>query len=175
MAIEHSLALLIFIGRAGDVLSTLYVTPKLVLEGNPVVRRFKWPTIVLGFALCAVPYFHVPLAIMVAVPSLLVTASNLSRGWMARALGEREVEQIILRVAARGSLATTLTMYWTATAFVIIAAAMLLWLSQEDDERVQAFAIGLGLYGLAIAIHSTFFLVRMFRRARLAGGDAGSP
>ncbi len=39
--LEHGLALLIFLGRAGDVLSTLYVTPNMVLEMNPVALRAR--------------------------------------------------------------------------------------------------------------------------------------
>jgi preprotein translocase subunit SecF len=166
MTLENGLALIILIGRLGDVLSTLFVTPKLVLEGNPVVRRFKWPTMVAGFALCVVPYFDVLLAIMVAVPSLLITASNLSRGWMARALGEREVEAIILRAAARGSLATTLAMVWTAAIFVALTAGLLFWLSWNVDELAFYFALGILLYGLVLGIHSSFFFVRVFRRVR---------
>jgi preprotein translocase subunit SecF len=172
MTLENGLALIILIGRLGDVLSTLFVTPNLVLEGNPVVRRFKWPTMVAGFAFCLVPYFDVHLAVMVAVPSLLITASNLTKGWMARALGEQEVEAIILRAAARGSLATTLTMVWTAALFVGLAASLLFWLSWSEDELALYFALGLLLYGLAIGIHSSFFFVRVFRRARSELPDA---
>lgn len=172
MILEHGLALLILLGRAGDVLSTLYVTPNMVLEANPIARRFKWPTLILGFSLCAIPYFDIPLAIMVAVPSLLVTASNLTKGWMARALGESEMERIILRAAGRGSLAVTLAMFWIAATFVIVAGAVLLWLSRGDNEMVSYFAIGLGLYGLAIAVHSTFFFIRVFRRARIELANA---
>ena len=176
--LEHVLALLIFIGRAGDVLSTLFISPNLVLEANPVARRFKWPTMILGFGLCALPYFDIQVAIMGAVLSFLVTASNLSKGWMARALGEKEMERIVLRAAAAGSLPVTLAMCWTAGAFIVLSAGFLLWLSDGDNEMVSAFAVGLGLYGAALAIHGTFFFVRMFRRARAdaaqqpAAGDA---
>jgi hypothetical protein len=142
------------------------VTPNMVLEGNPVARRFKWPTMAGGFVLCLIPYYDVLLGIMVAVPSLLVTASNLSRGWMARALGEREIEAIILRAAARGSLATTLAMVWVAAVFVTIAGGLLMWLSWDTDNMAAYFAFGVILYGFAVAIHSSFFFVRIFRRVR---------
>lgn len=165
MALEHSLALLIFIGRAGDVLSTHFVTPSMVLEANPIARRFKWPTFVLGFGLCAVPYFDVPLAIMAAIPSLLVTASNLGRGWMSRALGEREMEALLIRTAARSSLSLALVMVWASAFFFALAASVLLWLASDDD-LVWYFGMGLVLYALVVAVHSSFFFVRIFRRAR---------
>jgi hypothetical protein len=172
MATEHVLALLIFIGRAGDVLSTHFVTPTMVLETNPIVRRFKWPTFVLGFGLCAAPYYHVPLGVMVAIPSLLVTASNLTRVWMARALGESEMEALFLRAAARGSLTTAIAMVWASAFFFFLAASVLFWLSPDDD-IAWYFGLGIALYGLAIAIHSSFFFVRIFRRAREGMGNSG--
>jgi hypothetical protein len=85
---------------------------------------------------------------------------------MARALGEREVEAVILRAAARGSLATTLAMVWTAAVFVALAAGLLFWLSWDADDLIFYFALGLVLYGVAVAIHSSFFFVRVFRRVR---------
>lgn len=171
MPLEHGLALIIFIGRAGDVLSTHLVTPTMVLEANPIARRFKWPTFVLGFGLCAVPYYDVPLAVMVAIPSLLVTASNLTRVWMARALGESEMEALFLRTAARSSIKTALTMVWAAALFFVLAAGVLFWLSPDDD-IAWYFGLGLALYGFIFATHSSFFFVRIFRRAREGMEDA---
>jgi hypothetical protein len=181
--LEHGLALLIFLGRAGDVLSTLYISPNLSLEMNPAARRFKWPIMILGFGLCAVPYFDVQLAIMVAVPSLLVTASNLSRGWMARALGDKEMERVVLRAAGSGSLPITLAMCWIAAVFILVTAGTLLWVAGGQGQAVFSFAIGIGVYGIALAIHGTLFYVRVFRRAQLeagavqeaAAGDAQQP
>ena len=163
MTVEHGLALLIFIGRAGDVLSTLFITPTLLLEANPIVRRYKWPTIVLGFALCGVPYFDIPLAVMVAVASLLVTASNLSRAWMARTLGEAEMASLLVSTAARSSLRMALSTVWGSAAFFILAAGLLIWLSPGDDIAFY-FGMGMALYGVVFAIHSSMFFVRVFRR-----------
>jgi len=82
------------------------------------------------------------------------------------ALGEREVEAIVLRAAARGSLATTLAMVWTAVIFVALAAGLLFWISWDGDDLALYFALGLLLYGLAVGIHSSFFFIRVFRQAR---------
>jgi hypothetical protein len=170
--LEHGLAFLIFLGRAGDVLSTLYITPNMVLEMNPLARRFKWPLMIAGFGLCAVPYFDTRLAIMVAVPSLLVTASNLSKGWMARALGDKEMERIVLLAATLGSLPVALAMCWIAAAFILVTACTLTWLGGWENQTISSFAIGIGVYGAAIAIHGTLFYVRVFKRARMEANAA---
>jgi hypothetical protein len=94
---------------------------------------------------------------------------------MARALGDKEMERIVLRAASVGSLPATLTMCWMAAAFMILTAGVLLWLSDGDGELVSAFAVGIGLYGIALAIHGTFFFVRVFRRARQEHADVAQP
>ena len=171
MSVEHGLALLIFVGRAGDVLSTLFMTPTLLLEANPIVRRYKWPTIAIGFALCGVPYFDIPLAVMVAVTSLLVTASNLSRAWMARTLGEAEMAALLERTAARSSLRMALSTVWGSAFFFVLTAVLLIWLSPDNDIALY-FGFGVALYGIVFAIHSSFFFVRIFRRASEEDGNA---
>jgi hypothetical protein len=165
MPIDHGLALLIFIGRLGDVWSTHFLTPTLALEANPLVRRFKRPTFALGFLLCFVPYLDVNLGVMVAVPLLLVTASNLSRAWMARVLGEREMEALFLRAASRGTLGMALWLVWGVAIFFALTASILWWLAADDDVAWY-FATGLALYGLMFAVHNSFAFVRIFRLAR---------
>jgi hypothetical protein len=164
-ALPHLLALVILLGRLGDVGSTLFVTPTLALEANVIVRRFKLVPIVLGFALCFVPYLDVRLGVMVAVPSLLVTASNLSRGWMARAIGEKEAKALLLCVARRASLPVTLGMLAIATAFFCSAALLLCYLSEDWDSLSFWFGAGMLVYAIAVGGHGSIFVTRLFREA----------
>jgi hypothetical protein len=171
MRMEHWLALLIFIGRVGDIWSTHLLTPTMALEANPLVRRHKIPMFALGFLLCLVPYFDIPLGVMVAVPSLLVSASNLSRAWMVRALGEEEIRSLTARAARRSSLAEALALVWGASAFFFLAAVPLWWLA-ADDLVAWYFANGVALYGAIFGLYATLAFVRIFERARAEGGNA---
>ncbi len=170
MAVEHGLALLILIGRLGDVWSTHLVTPTMALEANPLVRRFKLPMFALGFLLCAVPYFDVPLGVMVAVPSFLVSASNLGRAWMVRSLGEDEIKALTMRAARRSSLGRALALVWGAAAFLFLAPVPLWWLA-ADDAVAWYFANGVALYGLIFGLYATLSFVRVFDRVRNEGGS----
>ena len=165
MSIEHGVALLIFIGRLGDVWSTHLLTPTMALEANPLVRRHRIAMFALGFLLCLVPYFDVPLGVMVAVPSFLVSASNLSRAWMVRALGEDEIRALTRRAARRSTLAHALALVWGASAFFVLAAVPLWWLAADDDVAWY-FANGVALYGLIFGLYATIAFVRIFDRAR---------
>jgi hypothetical protein len=172
MPVDHGLALLIFIGRLGDVWSTHFLTPTLVLEANPVARRYQRATSALGFLLCAVPYFDVNLGVMVAVPLLLVTASNLGRAWLARALGEREMQALYLRAASRGRLGAAIGLAWGAAVFFALSAGILWWLA-PDDAIAWHFGAGLALYGLLFAFHTSLAYAGLFRAARNIAGDVG--
>src|SRR5450631_1271539 len=80
----HLVAILLLLARIGDVGSTYLATPGLKLEANPVAKRFKWPYAILTIFAAAIPYYSLPMGLVVLVASLLVCASNFSRLWMMR-------------------------------------------------------------------------------------------
>lgn len=162
----HTIAGLVLLGRLGDIGSTRLITPTLRLEANPVVRRlgwwFAWSTLLVA----AIPYFSPQIGVAVLAASLMVTASNLSRGWVFRALGEAESEEFMLRIAARSRRGTALAFLLAGTLFVILAGVVLMWLSGSIRYASFWFAVGLVIYGLALGIHGSAYIVRLFRRAR---------
>ena len=122
--IEHYLAVTLFVARLADVVSTRIATPRLQLEANPIVRllgwRFAWATTLVCFV-AYVPDYGTTLAVPLIVISFLVAASNLSRGWALRALGEDGDREHSLRVA---SLAKPLHVYLAIAASSALTAAV---------------------------------------------------
>ena len=162
----HALAALVLLSRVGDLASTLLVTPTLALEANPFARRFRRVTFTLGFAAALIPYYNTAFGVVILVPSLLVTSSNLSRAWIARALGEQEVLAFIKRAAARSSPVA-------ATGFLIAAALpmallglSLLVLSGGPDSWGYYFAWGILVYAVVMAVYSTGFALKLIRQVR---------
>jgi hypothetical protein len=162
---EHLLALLILLARAGDIGSTYLATPTLKLETNPFIRRARWPVALLSLALCLVPYYNMALAVMVLAPSLLVSGSNFSRGWVARAVGEAELLGFLRSAARRIALGKALAFTLTGGAFIALAGGVLVLLS--GSERTWAFWFGMGIvvYGLAIGVYGSLFVLRLRREA----------
>lgn len=161
----HIIAALLLIGRLGDILSTRLVSPTLRLEANALARRlgwrFAWATVLIAL----LPYYSVALGIAALAVSLMVSASNLSRGWVYHALGEAATDEFLLSVARQGRLRTALAFLFSGSAFVVVAGVVLMWLSGSSGTASFWFGVGIVVYGLAIALHGTTFVVRLFRRA----------
>ena len=163
-ALEHILCVVILIGRIGDIGSTYLVTPGLRLEANPVARKLRWPFALLTVLVCLVPYWNTPLAVPVAVMSLVVTAENLRFGWIARALGEDELLAFYMSAAKRSHLWVAISFLFGSACFSVLAG-LLLFLFYPDPSKDWGFwfATGIVLSGVAIALHKSMFAWRIFR------------
>jgi hypothetical protein len=164
----HLLAALLLFSRLGDVISTRLVTPQLRLETNPIVRRLGWPFAVASLAIVVIPYFHAGIGVALIAGSLLVSASNLSRGWLVRALGEAEYEKVVLRAARQGSRAEALSFVIAAGAFVVITGLVLMWLTGSNSWGYW-FGLGIAIDGVVLAGYGSLFVLRTFRRAAVSG------
>jgi len=167
MHFTHVLCFLILLGRLGDIVSTWMLTPNLKLEGNLVVKRLGWPVALASLLLCLVPYFSISFGIVVLVPSLLVSASNIGKIWLIRGVGEDEFADLLLKVAGRGKLSHALVAILSA-AFFIVLAGLVLWYLYPGTRDGWGFWFGIGimLYGVIIALHGSLHYRRLFKTAK---------
>jgi hypothetical protein len=162
---EHLLAGLVLLARIGDVGSTYLATPNLVLEANPIVRRFRWPFAFLSLLLCVTPYFDIRAGMMFLVVSLLVTSSNLSKAWIMRALGEVGYLQMVERAAGRSTRRSALGFLLASSGTFALTGLVLLAYGDGPSSWAYWFAWGMIVYAIAIAFHSSLFICRLFRTA----------
>lgn len=163
----HLIVGLGILARAADVISTRLVTPTLALEGNALMRRLGWRAAWATLAAGLIGYWSIGLGIMLITASLLVAGSNLGRGWLARALGERETEEMMIAAARRGTLRTSVLFMCAAGICVAAPGVLLMWLSGPSQWGYYSGA-GILTYALAIGIHGSSALRRLFRKASLA-------
>src|SRR5262252_5307647 len=106
--LPHILFAFLLAGRLGDLVTTYLMTPALVLEANPLVRRGGWRFALITSVVCAVPYISVQLGIGFVVPFLLVSAGNAGRVWAARTMGEQAQLEFMVGLARRSKQAHAL-------------------------------------------------------------------
>lgn len=167
--IEHTLFVVLLIGRLGDVISTRLVSPKLLLESNPIARRWRWPYIVASIGFCFVPYWSVELGIVLSVVSLWVSSDNISRLWLVRSVGEAEYAAFVRQAAARSTLGRALAMVVAKSFFIAVMGLLLCFLSyQFYPTWTFWFGIGILAYG---ANNLWMGLYRFLRRSKAADAD----
>ena len=115
--LEHLLCAIILFARLGDIGSTYLATPSLKLEANPIMKRLGWWFAIATLFICLVPYYSTGLAVVVLIPSLMVSAANMGRIWFARAYGEAETHELIFRLARKSKLSHALIPTISAAAF----------------------------------------------------------
>jgi hypothetical protein len=114
--------------------------------------------------LALVAYVSAPMGVVVAITSFLVAGSNLFRGWLARFLGEAEIEALLVAAVRKGRLATGIGFVCAGGACAAAAGALTMFLSDPTEWGYYA-GLGIVAYGAAIALHGSFNLRRLFHRA----------
>lgn len=158
------IAFFLLIARLGDVGSTYLVSPTLKLEANPLVRRLRWPFAAVTVLAAAVPYYSLPAGVAFLIASLLVCASNCSRVWLVRTMGETEYHGLIIRVASRvpvglGILYSVLS----PLCMFAIGGIMLMFYPSLNRDWAAWFAYAFFIYGSIMATYGSLAFLR-YRR-----------
>jgi len=153
--------------RGMDFLSTWLVTPRLLLETNPLMRRVRWGRMaLLNAPLLGLPFLHEGLAITFVVTSLLVAGTNLANGALARGLGERRQLESQLAALRRMGLAAALAMNTAGALLVCLGGALVMALALPAESRGWWAGLGVVMFGAAVLVHVNWGLVRLARQAR---------
>jgi hypothetical protein len=168
-SLPHLLCGLLIIARVGDVATTYVVTPTLVLEANPVVRRLGWRFAIATIALCLLPYYFPEVAVAALIASLLVSASNAGKMWIARTMGEAAYEAFLLDIARRSTKRQALGSVIASAAFIVLAGSVVMMFYHSSYDWGYWLGLGIITYGLAMALHGSNWVLRLFRKATHAG------
>jgi len=119
------------------------------------------------------PYVHLPLAVSALVTFLLVSASNASKIWIARTIGEKAYAAFVLDLARKSKLSHALFGLAASTFFVALAGGTILLFYPSEDEWGFWLGLGVLLYAGAKLFYGTLATIRLFRRAVLPRGGEG--
>ena len=166
--LEHILAAMILAARAADIVSTYLATPTLLLESNPLLRKFRWPMALFSFITCVIPYFSIPAAIVVIVMSTLIAYSNSTRLWIIRAIGEDAYFNLMVTATAKAKVAETIAWMLLPALFISLLGVLLVILYPDPNTQLGFFfALGIFMYTLVIAAYQpkNFFRLRALAQA----------
>lgn len=163
---EHVLCGLLLFARIADLGTTWLVTPRLLLEGNPIVRRLRWPFGLLTLLVCLLPYYHTGLAFSALVTFLLVSASNARGIWFVRAIGEERYLQLLREAAAGSSLGSALVGMLLPAGFFLLIGNLFLLVSQGWGDWAAWGALGLFLFAAVTSIYGSLSMHRLFRATK---------
>jgi hypothetical protein len=175
--LPHVLCALLLLSRIGDIGTTYLVTPNLILEANPIARKLGWPFALLTLGACLLPYVDMQFAVSALVAFLLVSASNASKIWIARTIGEQAYAAFALDLARRSKLSHALLGLAATTFFVALAGGTILLFYPSEEEWGFWLGLGVLLYAGAKGLYGALATIRLFRRAAspLAGGGVTRP
>jgi hypothetical protein len=171
---QATLFVLILISRVGDVGSTFVATPTLKMEANPLMRIGGWRLAIASLLLCLIPFYDARLGMTVLVLSLLVTASNLSKGWLMRALGEEGYGAVTAAAVQRSSLMTALAFVLVGAASVGVAGLVMVYVSGGSGTWSYWAASGVVLYAVATAFYGSLAAIGLFRRVAQLRSSEGT-
>ncbi|WP_455210931.1 hypothetical protein [Kaarinaea lacus] len=165
--LPHLLAGLILIARLGDIGTTYLLSPKLKLEANPIVRRFRWPYALATLLVCFIPYVSEPGAVLILVGSLLVSMSNSLRLWLVRTIGEEEYYRFVVQAAERAKLWESIALLFLPGFFMCLFA-LTVYTFYSDPNKDWGFWIAAGIfaYALVLFVYMPVSFIRFRREAR---------
>jgi hypothetical protein len=166
--LTHVIAFLLLLSRLGDIGSTYLITPTLKLEANPIVRRLKWPFAGATVFIAALPYYSLPAGVAFLIGYLLVCASNCSRLWIARVLGETEYHLFLARVAGRAPIGLSIVFFLLSPlCMATIGGVILLFYPGLQKNWGAWIALGFLSYAVVVGLYGSLALLRL-RREGLA-------
>ncbi|KPJ94949.1 MAG: hypothetical protein AMJ53_04015 [Gammaproteobacteria bacterium SG8_11] len=163
--LDHLLAILIFIARLGDIGTTYLLSPKLKLEANPIIRKFRWPYAIATLLICLIPYVSEQGAVTILVASLMVSMSNSLRLWLVRTVGEEEYYQSVVDAAGRANPQQSIILLFLPGFFMSLLSFIIFMLYPEPD-RDWGFWIAAGVFAYAMVLF--IYMPASFLRFRKA-------
>jgi hypothetical protein len=134
-----------------------------MFESNPIAKKLGWRFIGATAFVCVIPYFNLRGGFVIAVVSFLVTASNLSKGWLIRALGETEYFDLLRRAASKTSLRMACGFVLGSSGAFASAGVLLLTTSGGKENWSYWFAVAMLTYTLVVAGYGCLWFRRLFR------------
>ena len=156
--------------RLADIGTTYLVSPQLKLEANPIARRLGWWYAWASLLIAFFAYVGTGIAVAALVASLLVSASNASRIWVSRAIGESELHLFSVRAAAKAKPSSAVASMLMSSFLIALFAGVIFVFYPDQNDWGYWLGYGVMLYAI---ITATYNPLAFFRARRLFSAMEG--
>lgn len=163
---KHFMFGFLLISRLGDVLSTLFATPKLKFESNIIAKKLGKPYIFLTLLISLVAYYDIAISIVILIPSLLVSASNIGKIWFLRTFGEDNYHKLFLTLIKKNGVTGLILLNILSSFFIVLIAVIIFILYPRQEDWGFWIAYGFLLYGIIIIFWGTINSVILHFKTR---------
>lgn len=161
-------------GRGLDLLSTWWLTPRLTLEGNPLVRRFGWRyAIVSSIIFPVLGYFIPAIGVMLGTMSCIIAFSNMHNAMIIRYAPDGQQRLRRLMQDALGNCNAP-QRFMASFLFVVPMLSMGLILLVLGIPRGMGYTTCVGVGAMAYCLLFGYLRVCTFIRLRHASNAAAS-
>ncbi len=159
----HVFAGLVLLSRVGDIGSTWLISPKLLLEANPIARGLGYRFAVATIAVCLLPYYNTALGVVVLILSFMVTASNLRSAWFFRSIGEAQYAAMLETAVGKSTRAQAFAATLAYASCFALMSAVMLYLSPDPRSWGHYPAVAFAYYAVAVVVFQSLWIRRVFR------------
>lgn len=154
-----------FTGRVFDLLSTRWVSPKLALESNAVIRKFGWKYAWATVLVALVALLHPSLGFIVGTFSLFAAFSNTRNAAIIRYLGEpKYYELYILAKKNQSAVDFAITSILNFGPLIVLSAFMSFFAFEANSPYLLDISAGVVIYPLAVFFWGSISMKGRFRQ-----------
>lgn len=161
------------VGRISDVVSTWMVTPKLLLEGNWLVRKFGWAYAWLSVSLALFAFVSPSGGIIIGTVSCLMAFSNMSFALISKyATGEQRIKELLATAIRNCSLDSYIIIFAVQFGPILALAFLIFSLAGYSlDNQISDIGYGIVFWVIMVAV----FKLKVLRFVgKNKSGSAGS-
>ena len=166
---------LTLLSRVCDLLSTWLVSPRLLLESNPIVRRFRWPFGFLTLGAAFLAYVQPEMTVMLAVGSFLVAGNNCTKIAASRALGEQKLYENAITLAGSVPYWDGLVSRLAPVPCYLLLAGLIYFLCPSAQDWGNYIGTGVVIYSFVFTVYGTASYNRYRKLAKAAVLAVGEP
>lgn len=163
--LNNLLVVMIFVGCSVNLISTYLVTPGFKIQSNLFLRKYKWKLALLQYAFCIVPFLNTGFALTIITAIYLLLFYNLTRYWFNKAIGEQDMEKLLMYTALKCDLRTTIISFIFAFLFITSIGLLLVIFHPNLDEGGFYIGLGFPLFSIALFGHLSAYHIKLRRIA----------